>query len=1070
MEVFDNSKAKVYNFSNQPPTKADFYTIQPDSEWVISSVEISVTRPNRSKTVLNLCEVEIFGDSHCSKDQQTDLYKYGRDCDHLCECAKPGEKCFVSTGNCPSGCKAGFYGEGCNITCKPTFYGVDCLDRCNDSCKDQLCDSVNGHCIHCAAPGKRPPLCVEDCNQGFYGDDCAMNCSKNCVDSNCNVTNGTCFDCKPGFYGTYCNTSCPSKCENSVCDRYSGHCKKCSPGFYNINCNTTCPNNCHEIGCDFLSGNCTSCKDGFQGFRCEEECTGNTYGENCELTCNKNCNSTLLTTRTCNNTVGYCLYGCREGFDGDRCNNNIKSGSRSATDSPGNDNSTLIGAVVGAIFGIIVVTLIIIGIIMWRRRGLVKKSQRRHETTDHIDISSNGNSDQDDISHGNIVTNNTTQLDNDGNGIKVKVKPAVPKKPTLTINEEKSEKSVKGSGTGYYNTVTLPRGPSTTVVTLANLRSYLLTHGKEYLYKEFQNLPTNSEATMSVGLSEENKNKNRYKNICAYDHSRVHLVVNTSKKHGDYINASYLQGFNDVEKFIASQGPTKLILDDFVRMLWEQKVDKVVMLTNLYEHGKSKCDPYWPDEDEVVFGEITVKLAATQVFADYIIRRLQLSKDGHSMHPVTQFHFTSWPDKGVPENPWALVDFEQRVAASPTKRPIVVHCSAGVGRTGTFIALRNVMREAEVTQKMDFFNTVAKLRRDRYLMVQTQEQYVFLHEAAKVAMVCLNTTITSDNIVERFQQLEKKNISGKSKLEQEFEIVCDVCVDDGETIDEEGSAGVMYQNSRTVSNKLKNRFGNILPKDCYRPLLMRESSDMEDYINAVLTPSFTKRNQDVITQLPLPTTVLDFWRLITQLKISLVVAFEEQLMTTDSTIGYYLPTDENQPASCPPFQIKMCSCVQGSEWEERKLIISGPKGAEEHSLVHLRYTQTGTDPMKLLTFIKHARTYNPKHNERTLYMCRNGATYSGLACVLTLLLDRMDNDLRLTVPLVVGAIKAIRSQVIPAVNQYKILYQILKLYNETNSIYSNFNDTKSSVAPETSGQDNMGFVGNEGTEYANAKL
>ncbi|CAL1548842.1 unnamed protein product, partial [Lymnaea stagnalis] len=107
-------------------------------------------------------------------------------------------------------------------------------------------------------------------------------------------------------------------------------------------------------------------------------------------------------------------------------------------------------------------------------------------------------------------------------------------------------------------------------------------------------------------------------------------------------------------------------------------------------------------------------------------------------------------------------------------------------------------------------------------------------------------------------------------------------MEESQFTDEEGSAGVMYQNSRTVSNKLKNRFGNILPKENYRPVLMCESSDMGDYVNAVLLPSFRKRNQDIITQLPLPTTVVDFWRLITQMKVSLVVAFEEHLQATDS--------------------------------------------------------------------------------------------------------------------------------------------------------------------------------------------
>ncbi|CAL1544880.1 unnamed protein product, partial [Lymnaea stagnalis] len=133
----------------------------------------------------------------------------------------------------------------------------------------------------------------------------------------------------------------------------------------------------------------------------------------------------------------------------------------------------------------------------------------------------------------------------------------------------------------------------------------------------------------------------------------------------------------------------------------------------------------------------------------------------------------------------------------------------------------------------------------------------------------------------------------------------------------------MYQNSRTASNKLKNRFGNILPKELYRPVLMCDSKDMGGYFNAVLTPSFRKRNQDIITQLPLPTTVVDFWRLITQMKVSLVFAFEEHLQATDSTIGKYLPASETEKSSFPPFQVSMGTWHQGSHWEERNLFVTG---------------------------------------------------------------------------------------------------------------------------------------------------
>uniref|UniRef100_A0A2C9LN21 Uncharacterized protein n=1 Tax=Biomphalaria glabrata TaxID=6526 RepID=A0A2C9LN21_BIOGL len=175
---------------------------------------------------------------------------------------------------------------------------------------------------------------------------------------------------------------------------------------------------------------------------------------------------------------------------------------------------------------------------------------------------------------------------------------------------------------------------------------------------------------------------------------------------------------NDV-KFIAAQGPFGAVVNDFVRMLWEQKVEKVVMLTNLIEEGKPKCDKYWPDSGNTAFGEITVKLKDTQILADYVIRKIELEKSDAPTQSLTHYHFTSWPDQGVPVTPWALVDFEQRVDINSSTAPVVVHCSAGVGRTGTFIALHNILSQAKETGSVDFYKTLVKLREDRFLMIQT---------------------------------------------------------------------------------------------------------------------------------------------------------------------------------------------------------------------------------------------------------------------------------------------------------------------------------------------------------------
>ncbi|CAL1534191.1 unnamed protein product, partial [Lymnaea stagnalis] len=439
-----------------------------------------------------------------------------------------------------------------------------------------------------------------------------------------------------------------------------------------------------------------------------------------------------------------------------------------------------------------------------------------------------------------------------------------------------------------------------------------------------------------------------------------------------------------------------------------------------------KCEKYWSDAGEAQFGEITVKLTATKTFADYIIRSFEMFKsDKEVTRTFTQFHFTSWPDKSVPVTPWSLVEFLKRVSAQTTKSPVVVHCSAGVGRTGTFIALHNVIRQAQDTGRIDFYQTLAKLRRDRKLMVQTAEQYMFLHKAAQAAIVCVDTEVKSKNICDRINKLKEKSTTGKTQLEEEFEGVSTACknfnLDTKDDIQELDDDGNVYQNSSNVNSTLKNRYTSIVPKQRFRPYLSCESKDMGEYINAIFVPGFEKKDQQLITQLPMPTTVVDFWRLVSQYDVSLIVAFEIDAMAKDESFGNYLPVAGVETLSCPPFEIISMVKRQEPLWEESRLKIDKEKPklskttsvAGSHSVIHIKCLFTDLSPKNLLSLVKHVRSYDAHARGRTLYTCRNGADYSGLICVLSLLLDRIEQDDSVCVPLVVGEIKSIRLEVIP---------------------------------------------------------
>ncbi|XP_045027038.1 uncharacterized protein LOC116918958 isoform X2 [Daphnia magna] len=231
----------------------------------------------------------------------------------------------------------------------------------------------------------------------------------------------------------------------------------------------------------------------------------------------------------------------------------------------------------------------------------------------------------------------------------------------------------------------------------------------------------------------ENKIKNRFLNTHPYDFNRVVLSHSEERQNDSYINASFIPGFDETKnEYIAAQGPKENTVGDFWRMIWEQKVKLIAMVTSLHECGKKKCEKYWPDQGEsVVYGDLKLELVNESVNSFYTARNILISKSSDLWREIQQFHFTAWPDFEIPEQPEQLIRFieivrrEARQLNSPS--PIVVHCSAGVGRTGTFIALDYLIQQVLITDVVDVPRTVRHLRRFRTSMVQSEAQYIFLY-------------------------------------------------------------------------------------------------------------------------------------------------------------------------------------------------------------------------------------------------------------------------------------------------------------------------------------------------------
>ncbi|MGH0133651.1 UNVERIFIED_CONTAM: hypothetical protein FKN15_073418, partial [Acipenser sinensis] len=247
--------------------------------------------------------------------------------------------------------------------------------------------------------------------------------------------------------------------------------------------------------------------------------------------------------------------------------------------------------------------------------------------------------------------------------------------------------------------------------------------------------PTGINQTKNAALAPDNKAKNRYNNVLPYDSSRVKLSIQNSAS-DDYINANYMPGYDSKKQFIAAQGPLPGTVNDFWRMIWEQNVYTLVMLTRCNEQGRVKCEEYWPSSNPKTYGDVTVILTSEIPLNEWTIREFKMknTKTAES-RTIRHFHFTAWPDHGVPETTELLINFRHLVREHMDRysrnSPTVVHCSAGVGRTGTLIAIDRLIYQIERESVVDIYGIVHNLRMHRPLMVQTEDQYIFLNQCAK---------------------------------------------------------------------------------------------------------------------------------------------------------------------------------------------------------------------------------------------------------------------------------------------------------------------------------------------------
>ncbi|XP_069126470.1 receptor-type tyrosine-protein phosphatase epsilon-like isoform X2 [Argopecten irradians] len=940
--------------------------------------------------VLELCEVQVWG----------------------CQVGRYGD------GNCQSECSIDCYGGNCNATtgdcfyCVPKRYGARCGNDCSPNCVNQLCYSADGNC--------------HDCVPKKYGAQCEHNCSLNCLNQLCERTVGKCQECIPTKYGDRCDTDCSINCMNKLCVRGSGDCYDCIAGKHGIKCNHNCPGNCKDMRCEQNTGACLGCENGYFGTNCSlecidgcskciqhsgecTECQSGLYGGICNLTCG-HCS-------TCQMDSGVCLTTCDSGFEGDLCRTEQVQMPENQT--PSVDAGPIAGAVVGVI-ALAVVGIVIVILIRRRRLDPGKQENFSNLRGNRGSVYSKPMEDRyhnSEIEESNVYSTILGQEEPPEAGASVYVNAGLVTERTGADDDD------------YYN-ASDPVG-----IPISELKSDVerkLQNKAKAFEDEYKSIPSGALHDHKIGMMDKNKAKNRFKTTFPYDHSRVVLETVENNPKSDYINANYIDSVTQPTKYVATQGPRPGTVNDFWRMIWQLNTGKIIMLTNLIEGGRPKCDKYWPDEGEPLDTSIyNIILDRERSYAFYVIRDLKVTnKKTKAVRQIHQFHYITWPDHGTPD-PNELVVFHRRVKnyEAALKGKMVVHCSAGIGRTGTFLALDALLEYGKETGNVDVLQYVKTMRKDRVNMVQTAEQYIAVHQLLIEAFEMPDTLISRMNFPEKLRALTNDGPANQTKLRKEYQLTQSAKPNYDET---------EYRAALLSPNKMKNRTLSVLAADRFRAYLRSQQSSRTDYINAVMVPSYTSKTGYFVTQTPLEDTVVDLLTMIIDHNCQTLVIIETDPIK-------WLPDENSENKRIGEFRLehkKASSTIPNVDVHD-----IGIESVEKSFTTTVRmFHMTGWDRdspvpkdspvlLQLLEVVDSRRRSDD--TKTTVVMCRDGYSQSGLFCCISNARDQMKCDEEVDIFQISRQLLVRRPEFITNFEQYQCCYSMIKDYIDTTNVYVN---------------------------------
>ncbi|KAL5016386.1 hypothetical protein ScPMuIL_005975 [Solemya velum] len=1021
---------------------------------------------------------------------------HGVTCDEICS-----DHCIECTSGTDCGrCEDGWYTTALGYNkhgCGPCSEGcMNCTS--GTACREcysgwfylnYKCFECSSHCLMCSDAA----LC-QRCELGWYvditpsGRQCAT-CPIHCTDCD---SMDDCTTCQDGWTGPRCQ--CSENCDGGLqgCDQNTGRCTTgCVENYYGDSCDVQC-DAC--LTCSQSTGVCTSCRHGYFGLLCNETCSsGCSESPDGEVHCDIKTGRCLTPCVT-----GYSGDTCSVLADMEGNNGSVDDGV-----GVGVGVGVAVGVLV-LIAAVVLLFLVLRRRRRRSSSGSNKKSDLPLVTSTHVtDGTANPTfAEEEDVeafqplarvTGGDMTSVSETDV--------LAAGPVMLRDGMRTYQRENSKILARWTDyLGYWrdpypgrlgkitrasleaplgqppSVIQIEEQPSSVVLVEEQLTPVVTSPPNVEYCNISQSKPIDVDKLMDhvlkmkagknafakehedsqycIGLPKElvesyeeagkvgNRGKCRYRSIYPYDHSRVVLDLEESKPDSDFINACYVDGYDRDKAYVAAQGPVDHTLKDFWRMVWQLDSGIIVMLTNLTECGQMKCVQYWPNPGAPhTYGSVASRLIEEEEFADFTVRTLGIRKKvSNPERIIKQFHFTTWPDKGVPKTVTALIDFRNKVCSTRVsgQGPYIVHCSAGIGRTGTFIGLDYLISQGQGEKRVDVFNVICKMRHQRTHLVQTHEQYEFLYDALVEALHASNSMVPSSDFHKYYLAL-KETVPGSdiTGLQQQFQTI--------QRLSNSNSKSD-YETANQPDNKQKNRYSNILAADSYRVILSNDAEGNNSYINAVFLPGYKQKRGYILTEAPQPNTVTDFWKMIYEESCSSIVMMNNK-NKKDKSMGEYMPSGEKGKATYGPFalEVKEKAEMHNCTVTTVNLSCKNKKKQAPRTIKRFEFKSwpqnlaVPESPASVLHLMDAVLAWQRQiKNPPIVVHCMNGAERSGLFCAICHVIDRLKIQQEVHLMETVMLLKAIRQQLVHSEEQYVFCHEAVRGFLEEFNTYSNF--------------------------------